>query len=122
MSKQPKGWILGEFQSPIDGRFCVAILTPKTTNRKTGDMMQVWSNDRYRSAEHRVVRHPAGKSRYSTPFFYNPHSKTAIRPLAEFGAPRFEPFAWSDYIGGRVADNYADIGEDDIQIDRFRIA
>lgn len=42
MSKQPKGWILGEFQSPIDGRFCVAILTPKTTNRKTGNMMQVW--------------------------------------------------------------------------------
>lgn len=42
MTKQPKGWILGEFQSPIDGRFCVAILTPKTANRKTGDMMQVW--------------------------------------------------------------------------------
>lgn len=40
--KQPLGWILDEFQSPIDGRFCVAILTPETTNRKTGNMMQVW--------------------------------------------------------------------------------
>jgi len=38
----PKGWILDEFPSPIDDRFCVAILTPKTTNIKTGNMMQVW--------------------------------------------------------------------------------
>ena len=42
--------------------------------------------------------------------------------MAEFGEPKFDEIAWTDYIGGRVADNYADIGEDDIQIERFRVA
>ncbi|MCB1645085.1 MAG: isopenicillin N synthase family oxygenase [Pseudomonadales bacterium] len=87
-----------------------------------GDMMQVWTNERYRSALHRVVRHPAGRSRYSTPFFYNPHNSAVVQPLAAFGEPRFSPIGWYDYIGGRVTDNYRDIGEDDIQIERFRIA
>lgn len=95
---------------------------PGTIVINVGDMMQVWSNDLYKSAQHRVVRHPQGKSRYSTPFFYNPHSKTVIGPLSDFGVPKFDPIPWSDYIGGRVADNYADIGEDDIQIERFRLA
>ena len=39
---KPLGYILDEFDSPIDGSPCVAILTLKTTNRKTGDMAQVW--------------------------------------------------------------------------------
>jgi hypothetical protein len=38
----PKGYILDRFASPIDGAPCVAIMTTKSTNRKTGDMMQVW--------------------------------------------------------------------------------
>ena len=39
---KPLGYILDEFNSPIDGSPCVAILTLKTSNRKTGDMAQVW--------------------------------------------------------------------------------
>ena len=41
MSKT-KGYILDEFDSPIDGKPCVAILTLKSDNRKTGDVCQVW--------------------------------------------------------------------------------
>lgn len=37
-----KGFILARFESPIDGNLCVAILTTSSSNRKTGDMMQVW--------------------------------------------------------------------------------
>lgn len=40
--KQPLGFILDEFDSPIDGKPCVAILTLKSSNRKTGDVCQVW--------------------------------------------------------------------------------
>lgn len=38
----PKGFIIDKGLSPIDGQSYVAILTLKTSNRKTGDMAQVW--------------------------------------------------------------------------------
>lgn len=37
-----KGFILDRFASPIDGQSVVAILTLNSTNRKTGNMAQVW--------------------------------------------------------------------------------
>lgn len=40
--KKPTGFILAEFTSAIDGEHCVAILTLKSSNRKTGNMAQVW--------------------------------------------------------------------------------
>lgn len=39
---KPTGYILWEGPSPIDGSPLVAIVTIKTTNRKTGNMAQVW--------------------------------------------------------------------------------
>lgn len=38
----PKGFILEEFNSPLDKKPCVAILTLNSSNRKTGDVCQVW--------------------------------------------------------------------------------
>ena len=40
--KAPKGFTLCTFPSPLDGKECVAILTLESTNRKTGNMCQVW--------------------------------------------------------------------------------
>jgi hypothetical protein len=40
--KKIKGFIIDRGLSPIDGQPYVAILTLKSTNRKTGDMAQVW--------------------------------------------------------------------------------
>tara|TARA_Y100000004_G_scaffold119246_1_gene134002 strand:- start:591 stop:1304 length:714 start_codon:yes stop_codon:yes gene_type:complete len=39
---RPTGFILGRFLSPIDQQLCVAILTLKSGNRKTGNMAQVF--------------------------------------------------------------------------------
>ena len=39
---KPLGYVLDEFNSPIDGSPCVAILTLNSSNRKTGPMPQVW--------------------------------------------------------------------------------
>ena len=39
---QPLGFIISQGNSIIDGKPYVAIMTLKTTNRKTGDMAQVW--------------------------------------------------------------------------------
>lgn len=38
----PKGFIIDRGNSPIDGKPYVAILTLNSTNRKTGNMAQVW--------------------------------------------------------------------------------
>ena len=42
ITTKPKGYVIDRGLSPIDGKPYVAILTLKTTNRKTGDMAQVW--------------------------------------------------------------------------------
>ena len=49
------------------------------------------------------------------PSYFGTNQKI-IRPK-----PKYKAFAWKDYIKGRVEDNYSDLGEDDIQIKRFRI-
>jgi len=41
-NKKVKGFILSTFDSPLDGKECVAILTLESDNRKTGNMCQVW--------------------------------------------------------------------------------
>jgi len=87
-----------------------------------GDVVQVWSNGRYKAAVHRVRHVPAGKSRYSIPFFYQPGSKAVIEPFAALGKPKYRQFTWREFIQGRIDDNYAMTGEDDIQVDRYRIA
>lgn len=91
-----------------------------------GDAMQVWTNDVYRAAIHRVVpmREIGASGRYSTPYFYNPRSDAVLEPLPALmsGEPVFRSFTWKEYITGRVEDNFADLGVEDIQIDQFRLS
>ena len=86
-----------------------------------GDAMQVWTNDKYVAAIHRVTKRTK-KARYSTPYFYNPKRDAIIQPLEQISDkdPKYLPFTWKEYIQGRVDDNYTDLGEEDIQISRFR--
>jgi len=86
------------------------------------DAMQVWTNDRYRAAVHRVVP-MTNTDRYSIPLFYNPASDATIAPITELAgsSPRYRPFTWREFIKGRMDDNFNDYGADDIQISRFLI-
>ena len=86
-----------------------------------GDAMQVWTNDEYVAAIHRVTKRTE-KVRYSTPYFYNPKRDAVIQPLEQIldEDPKYTPFTWKEYIQGRVDDNYTDLGEEDIQISKFR--
>lgn len=87
-----------------------------------GDALQVQTNDEYVAAVHRVVPMTT-KTRYSTPFFYQPRYDAIIEPLDSANQkPHYQSFSWRDYIRARVADNFTDIGEDDIQIEHYRIA
>ena len=88
-----------------------------------GDAMQVWTNDQYLAAMHRVSKR-TNESRYSTPYFYNPSRDEVLKPIKGISdeSDHYMSFIWKDYIQGRVDDNYSDLGEDDIQIAKFRIS
>jgi isopenicillin N synthase-like dioxygenase len=86
-----------------------------------GDIVQVWSNDRYRAALHRVVTSPVA-SRFSVPFFLNPSYKTDYAPLPtmvdEKNPPRYRTINWGEFRARRAAGDYADYGEE-VQISQY---
>ena len=104
------GWI---DVPPLDGAIVVNI----------GDILQVWTNDRCSAGVHRVVPVTNPSGRFSIPFFYQPKVDAVVEPWLDAAeAPRYRAFSWQEYIRGRVTDNYSDIGEEDIQIDRYKVA
>lgn len=98
---------------PVAGAFVI----------NTGDMMQVWSNDIYQAAIHRV-RAMHSRDRYSIPFFFNPAAPTEVSPLpgvvSEERPSRYRSISWSEYRGKRTDGDYADYGTE-VQIAQFRI-
>jgi len=83
----------------------------------TGDMAQIWSNDRYQAPLHRVLTHPT-LERFSAPFFYNPGYRTQVAPLPSLGRPKFLPCNWGYFRAQRFAGDFADFGAE-IQTDDF---
>ena len=66
------------------------------------------------------------RSRYSIPYFSNPPRHAVLEPLtavmaAEGVDARYRSFGWKEYIAGRMADNFADYGVEDIQISDYLI-
>jgi isopenicillin N synthase-like dioxygenase len=79
-----------------------------------GDIVQVWSNDRYTAALHRALASTTAE-RFSAPFFFNPAYRTWYAPLkstvdAEHPA-RYRPIHWGEFRARRAAGDYADQGE-----------
>jgi isopenicillin N synthase-like dioxygenase len=95
---------------------------PGTIVVNLADTMQVWTNDRYKAAVHRVVP-MTERSRYSIPFFSNPPRDCVIEPIGALATtgPRYRAFTWKEFIRGRAEDNFADYGVDDIQISHFAL-
>ena len=96
---------------------------PDALTVNLGDMLQVWSNDRYRSPIHRVIA-SADHTRFSAPFFWNPSYDTICEPLPALSLgdrARYRPVSWARFRDQRSAGDYADYGAE-IQIADFRIA
>jgi isopenicillin N synthase-like dioxygenase len=82
-----------------------------------GDMLQVWSNDRFTAPEHRVLA-SSQRERFSAPFFFNPANNTNCVPLTG-SAAHYRPVNWGQFRQARADGDYANIGEE-IQISQFR--
>jgi isopenicillin N synthase-like dioxygenase len=112
-------------QAQFEDRFILVEPVPDVFTVNLGDMLQVWSNDRYKSPLHRVIVH-SDKLRHSAPFFLNPRYDAVCEPLGQDqglggrDAPKFSPVSWANFRDQRSAGDYRDYGSE-IQIEDFRI-
>ncbi len=96
---------------------------PGTIVVNLADSLQVWSNDIYRAAVHRVLP-MSSHTRMSIPFFFNPPSGSTLEPIDVLagGTPHYRSFTWREFMSARNADNYADLGEADTQISNYALS
>lgn len=87
-----------------------------------GDMVQVWSNDEYFAAVHRVIG-SGSVPRFSIPFFLNPSYRTNYQPVPTMVSAdrpeRYREINWGEFRLRRADGDYADHGEE-IQIRQYR--
>ncbi|MEH6548373.1 MAG: 2OG-Fe(II) oxygenase family protein [Pseudomonadales bacterium] len=88
-----------------------------------GDIVQVWSNDRYQAPLHRVVA-SQNAVRYSAPFFLNPDYRTDFMPLPttvdHLNPALYRHINWGEFRKLRADGDYTDSGEE-VQICHYRI-
>jgi isopenicillin N synthase-like dioxygenase len=105
-----------------DGQWHLVEPRPDALVINIGDIVQVWSNDRYRAALHRV-RASSDRARFSAPFFFNPAYETRYAPLPttiDAQTPAlYRPIRWGEFRALRAAGDYQDCG-DEIQIHHYR--
>jgi len=82
-----------------------------------GDILQVWSNDKYLAPVHRVQTNNL-QERYSMPFFLNPSYGTNYAPVD--GQPKYKTINWGEFRARRSEGDYSDQGKE-VQISDYRI-
>ncbi len=110
---------VGGLQVRVGGEWLDIQPIPGALVINVGDMMQVWSNDRYAAALHRVVSR-TNRERYSLPFFFNPSYDTDYAPLAGDNAPKYRTINWGAFRQARTDGDYADFGKE-VQISDYRV-
>ena len=114
---------VASLQVEIEERFVLIDPVPGALTVNLGDMLRVWSNDRYRSPVHRVLAQ-RDQERFSAPFFYNPRYDAVCEPILDADScetPRFRPVSWAHFRDQRSTGDFADYGSE-IQVDDYLIA
>ena len=82
---------------------------PGSVAVNAGDMMQRWTNRRFKSTPHRALP-PIGQQRYAIPFFLGPHIDTVIACLPTCqgpeNPPKFPPITYDEYLHWWYDANY----------------
>lgn len=88
-------WVKAE---PLEGSLVINI----------GDLMQRWSNDKYRSTAHRVRASQESCHRYSFPFFVEPDYETLVECITSNGEQaKYDSILSGDWIQSRFDATYA---------------
>ncbi|CAN0903956.1 Protein DMR6-LIKE OXYGENASE 1 [Linum grandiflorum] len=113
-----------EVKSKSDGRWVPVKPTPDAFIINVGDICQVWSNDRYKSVEHRAVTN-GEKERYSFAFFSVPSHNVVVKPLEELVSKedpaKYCPYNWGKFFATRNRSDYNKQNVKNIQIQDFKI-
>jgi isopenicillin N synthase-like dioxygenase len=85
-----------------DGGWLDVALVPGAFVVNVGDMMQRWTNDRWRSTMHRVINRASGRDRFSIAYFFDLDAEAVIVPLAACtgaGRPaRYPPITAGEHL------------------------
>ena len=87
------------------GQWIKALPLPGTFVVNIGDLMQRWTNDRFRSTVHRVIN-TSGRARYSVPLFFGPNYFTRIESLMNDPSNSYAPIVAGDYLTERFDQTY----------------
>ncbi|GJW68732.1 DMR6-like oxygenase 2-like protein [Tanacetum coccineum] len=113
-----------EVKRKSDGEWIFVKPAPNTFIINVGDIIQVWSNDRYESVEHRVILN-SKKERFSIPFFLCPSYDTVVEPLAELideqNCAKYKSYNWGKYFATKNRSNFQKLNVENLQISHFRI-
>ncbi|KAG9146366.1 hypothetical protein Leryth_018415 [Lithospermum erythrorhizon] len=113
-----------EVKRKTDGEWVRVKPTPNAYIINVGDIIQVWSNDKYESVEHRVVVN-SEKERFSIPFFLNPSHYTWVEPLQELinqhNPAKYKSYNWGKFFATRKLSNFKKLQVENIQIFHFKI-
>ncbi|KAI3461706.1 hypothetical protein Pfo_018369 [Paulownia fortunei] len=113
-----------EVKRKTDGEWILVKPTPDAYIINIGDVIQIWSNDKYESVEHRAVVN-SEKERFSIPYFLYPSHYTWVEPLKELineqNPPKFKGCNWGKFRATRNRGNFKKLDVENIQISHFRM-
>ncbi|KAE8008956.1 hypothetical protein FH972_005414 [Carpinus fangiana] len=113
-----------EVKRKTDGEWIRVNPTADAYIINVGDIIQVWSNDKYESVDHRVVVN-SKKERFSIPFLFNPAHYTLVKPLEELtneqNPAKYRAYNLGKFITTRKRSNFQKLNVENIQISHFRI-
>ncbi|XP_068655628.1 protein LATERAL BRANCHING OXIDOREDUCTASE 1-like [Aristolochia californica] len=114
-----------EVKRKADGEWIRVKPIPDTYVVNVGDIIQVWSNEKYESVEHRVVVN-SEKERFSIPYFFNPAHYVMVKPLDELvdeqKPPKYREYNWGNFFKTRKNSNFKKLDVENIQIYHFKTA
>ncbi len=82
-----------------DGRWVDVPYVPGSFAVNSGDMMQRWTNHRFKSTPHRALP-PVARPRYAIPYFMGPHLDTEIACLSTCQGPGNPPRYRAHHLRG----------------------
>ncbi|XP_048336843.1 protein DMR6-LIKE OXYGENASE 2 [Ziziphus jujuba] len=107
-----------------DGEWIPVKPTPNAYVVNVGDVLQVWSNEKYQSVEHRVVVNTV-KERMSIPFFFQPGPHVMVKPVEELlngeNRPKYKEYNWGKFFVTRSRSDFKKCEVENIQIQHFRL-
>ena len=100
-----------------DGDWLDVPYLPGSFAVNSGDMMQRWTNHRFKSTPHRALP-PVGRPRYAIPYFFGPHLDTEIACLPTCHGPgnpaRYPPTTYAAYLAWWYDANYNAASQRDV--------